>query len=458
LKEKLPNSQVNFAQGCPLAPKLPYFDVVSSDYLYTDATKKQNGLKAEYFSNLNWGGAAAHTQIDKTVNFAWWTTPPFADMKYDHFSVRWSGVLVPPVTGEYALAGEGLLGFDFYLDDVKLLSCRGDHELQKAYEYVHLEAGKAYKIKIDYVQNNTEYPAMSFLWEKPNDNLKQEAIELAKSSDIVVLCMGLGPTLEGEEMRVKVDGFDRGDRLDIKLPAIQTELIKEIYALGKPTVLVLLNGSALAFNWEAENMPAIVEAWYPGQSGGRAIADVLFGDYNPAGRLPVTFYKSIDQIPAFDDYDMTGKTYRYFEGDPLYEFGYGLSYTNFEYKILMSPQSVKAGDDVLMSVEVKNTGKVDGDEVVQLYVSLPDSKLQTSIRSLQGFKRIHLKAGESEVVNFMLTPDQIAGRNEHNVPIVEAGKVLISVGGKQPDAKAIASKQVVQKEVQINGSPFYVQE
>ncbi|WP_165021270.1 glycoside hydrolase family 3 C-terminal domain-containing protein [Dysgonomonas sp. ZJ279] len=458
LKDKLPNSQVDFAQGCPLAPKLPYFDIVPSDYLYTDGTKKQNGLKAEYFPNLNWEGTPAHTQIDKTVNFAWWTTPPFADLKYDHFSVRWSGVIVPPVTGEYAIAGEGLLGFDLYLDGAKLLSCRGDHELQKAYEYVHLEAGKSYDVKIDYVQNNTEYPAMSFLWEKPNDNLKQEALNLAKSSDIVVLCMGLGPTLEGEEMRVKVDGFDRGDRLDIKLPAIQTELIKEIYALGKPTVLVLLNGSALAFNWEAENLPAIVEAWYPGQSGGAAIADVLFGDYNPAGRLPVTFYRSIDQIPAFDDYNMAGKTYRYFEGEPLYEFGYGLSYTKFEYKMLASSQSVTAGDDVLFSVEVKNTGKVDGDEVVQLYVSLSDNNLKNSIRSLQGFKRIHLKAGESEVVDFVLTPDQMAGRDSHGIPIVAAGNALVSIGGKQPDAKAIASKQVIQKEIKIVGPSFYIQE
>ena len=201
--------------------------------------------------------------------------------------------------------------------------------------------------------------------------------------------MGLSPLLEGEEMKVNVEGFSGGDRLDIKIPAVQTELMKEIQKLGKPTVLVLLNGSAVAFNWEAENIPSIIEAWYPGQSGGTAIADVIFGDYNPAGRLPVTFYKDINQIPAFDNYDMKGKTYRYFEGQPLYEFGYGLSFTTFEYKVKNIPSSVKTGENITVSVDVTNTGNMDGDDVVQLYVSLPDSKLQKPIRALQGFKRIH---------------------------------------------------------------------
>ena len=321
-----------------------------------------------------------------------------------------------------------------------------------------LEAGKVYNIRLEYTQTNTEYAIMRLLWDTPKPNLKQEALDLAKQSDVVVLCMGLSPLLEGEEMPVKVKGFSGGDRLDTNLPDTQTDLIREIQKLGKPTVLVLLNGSALSFNWENENIPAIVEAWYPGQGGGTAIADVLFGDYNPAGRLPLTFYKSIDQIPAFSEYDMTGKTYRYFKGEPLYEFGYGLSYSNFEYTMKDAPATIKAGENIKITTEVKNTGKYDGDEVVELYVSLPESNLKTAILSLQGFKRIHLKAGETKLVEFTLKPLQISARNKDNFAVVEAGTVQISVGGKQPDAKSIVSKEVTQKDIQVTGNTFYIQE
>jgi len=223
-------------------------------------------------------------------------------------------------------------------------------------------------------------------------------------------------------------------------------------------VLVLLNGSAVAFNWENEHIPAILETWYPGQAGGTAIADVLFGDYNPAGRLPLTFYKSIDQIPAFDDYNMTGKTYRYFKGEPLYEFGFGLSYTTFEYALTQAPTEIKAGDHIQLTVNVKNTGKQDGDEIVQLYISLPDSKYPVPIRSLQGFKRIHLKSGEMKEVRFTITPDKMAAFDDNSVAQVRAGRVIVSVGGKQPDKKSIEAKKVVQKTIQVTGNTFFVED
>jgi beta-glucosidase len=261
--------------------------------------------------------------------------------------------------------------------------------------------------------------------------------------------MGLSPSLEGEEMKVKVAGFDHGDRQNIELPAVQTALMKEILKLGKPTVLVLLNGSAVAFNWEAANIPAILEAWYPGQAGGTAVADILFGDYNPSGRLPLTFYKSIDQIPAFEEYSMKGKTYRYFEKEPLYEFGYGLSYTSFEYKVSESSDRIKAGEPIRLTVEVKNSGKRAGEEVVQLYVSLPDSKLQKPIRSLQGFRRVALKPGESRLFEFELQPSQFSARDQNNIAVVEPGRVRVSVGGKQPDAASVASKKVVVVNVNV---------
>ncbi len=448
IREKLPNAEVVFAEGCPLAAKLPYLNSIPAEYLFTDASKKEQGLKAEYYDNKNWEGEPLHTRIDKDIDFTWGVTPPFDDMKYDQFSAKWSGVLVVPVSGDYAIGGEGFSGYRLYVDDKQLIKWSGIHHPRKEYEIMQLEAGKPYAIRVEYFQDNTEHAMMRLLWDTPKPNLEKEAIDLARSSDLVILCMGLSPLLEGEEMKVKVDGFEGGDRVDIKLPATQTELIRKIHTLGKPTVLVLLNGSAVAFNWEAKNLPAIIEAWYPGQAGGTAIADVIFGDYNPAGRLPVTFYQSIDQLPAFDDYDMKGKTYRYFDGTPLYEFGYGLSYTTFAYEIEKAPEVVTSGSPAEISVMVTNTGKRDGDEVVQLYVSLPSGQYRVPIRSLEGFKRIHLKAGETKIVSFTLKPEQMQTFDENQF-VTPAGEMSISIGGKQPDAKALASRQVVQSKIKI---------
>jgi len=458
IREKLPNAQVVFAQGCELAAKMPYFEALPANYLYTDESLTQHGLNAEYFDNTEWKGNPKHNRVDANVDFVWRTKAPFADMKYDSFSVKWTGVFVPAISGEYAIGAEGFTGFNLYIDDKLVIKFNDIHAPHKEYELKNFHANKKYKIRIEYLQDNTEYSIMRLLWSKPKPDLKKEAIELAKSSDVVILFMGLSPLLEGEEMKVKVEGFSGGDRLDIKLPSTQTELMKEIVKLGKPTVLVLLNGSAIAFNWENENIPAILESWYPGQAGGTAIADVLFGDYNPAGRLPLTFYKSIDQIPAFDDYNMTGKTYRYFKKEPLYEFGYGLSYTTFEYSIKQAPVEIKTGDSVKLIVKVKNTGMVDGDEVVQLYVSLPDSKYPVPIRSLQGFRRIHLKAGETKEINFSVTPDQMSAFDNNSVAQVQTGNLVISIGGKQPDKLSLENKKVVQQTIRVTGNAFLVKE
>ena len=197
--------------------------------------------------------------------------------------------------------------------------------------------------------------------------------------------LGISPLVEGEEMEVKLEGFRGGDRTDITLPKPQEELLKQIQAVGKPVVLVLLNGSALAVNWANDNVPAIVESWYPGEEGGAALADVLFGDYNPGGRLPVTFYKSVDQLPAFTDYSMQGRTYRYFKGEPLYPFGFGLSYSKFKYDNLkLSAKSIKTGEPIQVSVNVQNAGDKAGDEVVQLYITDVAASVPVPIRALRG--------------------------------------------------------------------------
>lgn len=454
IKEKLPNAEIVFAQGCELAKGLPYFETLPGELLYTDNTLKTHGLKAQYFSNKEFSGKPKHERVDENLNFEWKTVSPFKDLKYDNFSVRWEGVFVPEVSGEYAIGGEGYTSFNLLINNDTIAKWKSVHHPHKEYSVMNLVAGQKYNVKVEY-SNSNEYALMKLLWSKPKKDLAKEALEIAAKSDAVILCMGLSPLLEGEEMKVKVDGFSGGDRVSIDLPSTQTELIKAINKLGKPTVLVLLNGSALAFNWEKENIPAIVEAWYPGQSGGTALADVLFGDYNPAGRLPLTFYKSIDQIPAFDDYNMSGKTYKYFKGEPLYEFGYGLSYSDFEYSWLKVPSRIIAGETAEVSASVKNISKRDGDEVVQLYVSLPEAKYPTPIRTLQGFRRIHLKAGETKTVSFKIEPSQMAVFDDNSVAQVISGKMNISLGGKQPDTKSVENKKVLIKNIEITGDTYF---
>lgn len=272
-----------------------------------------------------------------------------------------------------------------------------------------------------------------------------ETIKHVKDADVIVYIGGISPQLEGEEIRgVSQQGFKGGDRTSILLPGIQTDMMKALQATGKPVVLVMMTGSAIATPWESEHLPAILNAWYGGQAAGTAIGNVLFGDYNPAGRLPVTVYKSDADLPSFEDYSMDNRTYRYFKGQPLYGFGYGLSYTTFKYDHLTLPKTITADKAVTVSVNVSNTGKKDGEEVVQLYLSHPESNIKAPIRALKGFERIYLKSGESKAVTFTLSPQDLAltmaDGKEKQVP----GKILVSVGGSQPDKQSKASGKVVE--------------
>jgi beta-glucosidase len=247
------------------------------------------------------------------------------------------------------------------------------------------------------------------------------------------MVMGISSALEGEATDTDLEGFSGGDRTDIRLPRAQEELMKEIQVLGKPVVLVLLNGSALAVNWADKNVPAILEVWYPGEEGGKAIADVLFGDYNPSGRLPVTFYKSVDQLPAFEDYSMKDRTYRYFKGEPLYPFGFGLSYSTFQYRSLhLSASKIRSDQKLDVTMDVQNIGERAGDEVVELYLTDLHSSVPVPIRALAGFKRLFLKPKESRHVSFLIEPRQLSVIDDQGRRIIEPGEFLISVGGRQP--------------------------
>jgi beta-glucosidase len=266
-----------------------------------------------------------------------------------------------------------------------------------------------------------------------NPDTLSQWMKQIEGNDLVVFIGGISPALEGEEMAVDKKGFKGGDRTSILLPSAQTEVMQALYAKGIPVVFVMLTGSAIAIPWEASHLPAILNAWYGGQYGGEAIADVLFGDYNPSGRLPVTFYEKDSDLPDFSSYSMEGRTYRYFHGKSLYPFGYGLSYTNFKYSNLVLPTTYTIGKGNLnLSVTVTNSGKVDGDEVAQLYISHSNKKMIVPITALKGFQRLHLKAGESKCIKFNLTAKEMSCINEKGESVISPETLTIYIGGSSP--------------------------
>jgi beta-glucosidase len=364
-------------------------------------------------------------------------------MNVDDFGVRWSGTLTPPSTGMYRIGLVGTMKFELFLDDSMIVRSNypthdgefPDPRLSQT-DPIRLEGGRAYRLRVNARESYGD-ARLQLVWSGPHETLESDAEAIAKQADAVVMFLGLTARLEGEEMPVRVPGFQGGDRTSIDLPQPQEHLLERIAALGKPTVVVLLNGSALAVNWAQAHVPAIVEAWYPGQAGGTAIAEVLFGNYSPGGRLPVTFYKSTDDLPAFDNYAMTGRTYRFFKGAPLYPFGYGLSYTTFAYKNLRTSATQIGGSDTLtIRVDVTNTGKIAGDEVVQLYAQHVGSKIDRANKDLRGFQRVSLKPGETKTVTLSLPAKSLAYWNAGtHAWVVEPDQVALQVGGSSADVR-----------------------
>ena len=274
-------ADVIYERGCDIAKNIPSFEVIPSEFLFSSTDKKQNGLKGEYFDNMEWKGEPTKIKIDRKIDFKWLKDSD-GDIYKGNKSIRWTGYLVPNKSGVYQLGGYGFNGFNIFLNDSLLVNFNGEHHPNKVYKEVRLDANTQYKIRIEFFAH-TSYAQMQFLWSAPDENPEERAVEAVKKSDIVIMFMGLSPRLEGEELKINVKGFKGGDRTTLDLPESQENLIKKIFSIGKPVVLVLLNGSALSINWENENIPAIVEAWYGGQAAGDAIADALFGDYNPSG-------------------------------------------------------------------------------------------------------------------------------------------------------------------------------
>ncbi len=470
IKNRFPNASITSAIGAPLTETRAL--VVPGTYLHpsnpvalssailpqTQSQSTTNGLTAEYFANPSLSGTPVLSRVDPDLNFVWNNISPGPGVPLENYSVRWTGELTAPADGDYRIGASSDGGYRLYFDNKLLIDDwvqyreRGERTFTTL---VHLQAGHSYPIKLEYFRRFRESFAR-LLWVPPY--LTDQAIAAARKSEVVIAVVGISPSLEGEERDNSDPGFFGGDRTDIALPATQQQLLESLAATGKPLIVVLTSGSALAVNWADQHAAAILDAWYPGEEGGTAVADVLSGAYNPAGRLPITFCKSVAQLPPFTDYNMANRTYRYLTEQPLYPFGYGLSYSTFSYaapeatagvaayaKAIAStkdpqsnsvatttPTTTFPGDSsITVTTHVTNTSKLPGDEVVELYISHPNPD-GAPIRALAGFERIHLNAGASRAVSFLLTPRELSIVTTAGQRQVPAGPIDLWLGSAQP--------------------------
>ena len=434
LKAEFPEAQINFVPGTQFLRK----DGVAVPSSVFTTAEGQPGLTQEFATGQMFGGkpTVLATRTVSSVDAKSADIPSEAANK-SPLLVQWNGFLTPTETGEFRIGLRFQGGFaSVSVDGKQIAQGWGGSEVETKVGRVHLEQGKKVAIKVNCALGNGELKVAQLIWSKYDPKPSMDAVEAAKNSDVVIAVLGITSELEGEEMPVDEEGFKGGDRTSLDLPKPEQHLLEAVSATGKPVVLVLANGSALSVNWAKQNVNAILESWYAGEEGGAAIAETLSGKNNPAGRLPVTFYTGVEQLPPFGDYAMNNRTYRYFKGTPLYPFGYGLSYTTFAYSSLTLPKNpIKAGDPLVVDVTVTNTGKREGDEVVQVYLSFPNVA-GAPLRALRAFKRVHLKPGEAQKVRFELKERDLSMVSEAGDPMIAEGQHSVSVGGGQPDTGA----------------------
>lgn len=429
------NARVIYAQGSP------YVNGVSLPVPRTVVH-----VEGEYFDNATFAGKPVLTREEQGIDFDWNAASPVEGVPAKAFSVRWTGTLEVPTAGDYAF--DVAIADCYPCNDRETYSASVDGKVVSRQDtgqpketrghtnpefMLHFDDTRPHHFQLEYTHRAPIFGAgISLRWKPPVLPLRDEAVAAAKQADAVVAFVGLTSELEGEEMPIHVKGFAGGDRTDIDLPDVQRELLQSLAASGKPIVVVLMNGSALAVNWAQQHAAAILEAWYPGEEGGTAIAETLSGKNNPAGRLPVTFYASTNQLPPFEDYSMRNRTYRYFTGRPLYGFGYGLSYTHFAYSNLkLSTMQAKAGEPIEARVTIRNDGAAAGDEVAELYLNSAGAQGNPALR---GLTRLHLAPGESREVSFKLTPRDLSTVDKQGRRAVLPGKYTVMVGGAQPAA------------------------
>jgi beta-glucosidase len=427
LKAEFPGAQIEFVPGTQFLSTRG--EPVPAAILTTADGKP--GLTAVYAVGTGIGGTQTTPVLTRVDNNVGVENLP-QELQGNHpFNVKWTGNLTPTVTGDYLL-GVQAQGF-------ARISLSGQQFIQSGgtegnLRRIHLEAGHPVPLEIRYGRTPSKaHPEVKLIWAEAQHGPDPAAVTAARNADVVIAVAGITSRLEGEEMPVDEPGFVGGDRTSLDMPAAEEELLHAVAEAHKPLVVVLLNGSALSAQWEKTHANAVLEAWYPGEEGGAAIAATLSGRNNPAGRLPVTFYQDVHQLPHFEDYSMKGRTYRYFQKEPLWPFGYGLSYTTFKYSGLTLPAaSIGPNDPLTVRVTVSNVGKVAGDEVAQLYLKFPDVA-GAPLRALRGFRRIHLKPGASQQVEFQLQGRDLSMVTEAGEIIVAQGQYSLSVGGGQPD-------------------------
>ncbi len=419
---------VTYTPGSMLAEGVyTNFEVIGAENLFHDAGDGtlEPGLTAHYFDNPKLEGEPVVMRTDEAIDFYWKTSPVDGTLN-DTFSVNWTGYIVPSKDGAYQFKGTRWT----------TPSINGSLADNTIYQ---MKAGQKYAVSVDFVSDtywhrNSIEPESRLKWVDTSRDLGGEAMEAAVNSDVILFFGGIDASLEGEEMDIHIDGFSGGDRTNLKLPLVQEDLVKALQATGKPVIFVNFSGSAMALNWEAENLPAIVQAFYPGEHTGNAIADLLWGEYSPSGRLPVTFYKSLDGLPAFNDYSMDNRTYKYYSGEPLYRFGHGLSYTTFGYSDLSVEASPDATKPLNVSVTLTNSGARAGKEIVQAYLQ-PQSRPNRSVPKVElvAIEAVELAPGESRQVNLTIAPDQLGYYDDAGVFVPANGSdIILTVGGGQP--------------------------
>ncbi|MDG2520416.1 glycoside hydrolase family 3 C-terminal domain-containing protein [Caulobacter segnis] len=442
LRARFPDAKVTYVEGTGwVAP--PLEDIADAAFC-RDAACSQPGLKAEVFESSELGGAST-TRDDANVMVRW----GWPDREARKASTRWTGFVRAPESGEYRFRYTGDAGYRVYIDGA-LVADIWDAAWPTSDRTVQLTAGRVHAIRVEAQQIGAR-ATHRLQWSRPSVG-GDKALAAAREADLIVFAGGLTSKFEGEEMSVQAPGFAGGDRTSLDLPAPQQKMLEALHATGKPVVLVLINGSAMSVNWADANLPAIIEAWYPGGDGGQAVAQLIAGDFSPAGRLPLTFYRSADDLPAFADYAMKGRTYRYFDGKPLYPFGYGLSYTRFDYSgARLEQPRIAAGRAARASVRVTNKGLRDGDEVVQLYVvrKAADGALR---RSLAGFERVSLKVGETRTVTFEVPARALSLVDADGGRTVPSGPVRLWIGGGQPDLAKNRAAPGADLQLTITGS------
>nr|WP_230473767.1 glycoside hydrolase family 3 protein [Dyella choica] len=444
LRQRFGADHVRYAQGAPPAEGVPI--PIPETALRTTAGGSP-GLAGEYFDNLDFSGKPALTRTDRVIDFDWDQVAPLGGPHAGRYAVRWSGEWLPPAAGDYTLAVHVDRCFDCsHQHDPVRLSIDGRQVLDDSGDDTHIQTllhvtdRHPHAIRLEYVHRGQDQ-GVRLQWLVPAQAQLAQAQAAVRNADAIVAFVGLSPDVEGEELQIDVPGFNGGDRTDIGLPQAQQALLERAAASGKPLVVVLMSGSAVALNWAKQHAGAIVAAWYPGEEGGHAIAQVLAGDYNPGGRLPVTFYRSTRDLPPFVSYATQGRTYRYFTGTPLYPFGYGLSYTHFAYaEPQLSTKQLAAGRTLTLSAVVRNDGDRDGDEVVQVYLDAPDDA-SAPRHALVGFARVHLGAKESRRVSFELAPRQLSSVDAGGERAAKAGRYRVFVGGGQPgDSQGVTAE------------------